>query len=149
MATRFTLPSQHRHPVNRRLYDEATFGERAADRVAAFLGSWRFIIIQTAIIVSWIGWNAGVAIRYFHTGVFDPFPFILLNLVFSTQAAYSAPILQLASNRSSARDRMRDESDYRHNVISLTVLHILHEEIHGEGCTCWVSRIEREEGEAP
>lgn len=78
---------------------ELTFGERAAQRVADQMGSWRFIGIQTVLIVLWIGYNGYAAIHWFHSGVFDVFPFVLLNLAFSTQAAYAAPLLQLASNR--------------------------------------------------
>ncbi|HEY0443285.1 MAG TPA: DUF1003 domain-containing protein [Candidatus Limnocylindrales bacterium] len=89
-----------RHEVNRLLYDEATRGERIADGVTGFMGSWRFIVIQTVIVVIWI---IGNVYLLFH---FDPFPFILLNLAFSTQAAYAAPLILLAGNRASIRDRM-------------------------------------------
>jgi len=89
-----------RHPVNRAMQDEAPFGARVADRVTTFLGSWTFIAIQTVIVLAWI---AGNVILLFH---FDPFPFILLNLAFSTQAAYAAPLILLAGNRQSLRDRL-------------------------------------------
>ena len=89
-----------RHPVNRAHYDEAPLGARVADRVTGFMGSWKFIIIQTVIVLVWIGGNIYLL---FH---FDPFPFILLNLAFSTQAAYAAPLILLAGNRASIRDRM-------------------------------------------
>ena len=88
------------HAVNRKLYDEAPLGARIADRVTGFLGSWRFIVIQTVIVIIWI---AGNIILLFH---FDPYPFILLNLAFSTQAAYAAPLILLAGNRASLRDRL-------------------------------------------
>jgi uncharacterized membrane protein len=80
--------------------DEASRGERIADRVTGFLGSWRFIVIQSVIVLIWIGGNIFLL---FH---FDPYPFILLNLAFSTQAAYAAPLILLAGNRASIRDRM-------------------------------------------
>ena len=89
------------HPVNRSLIDEAPLGARVADRVTGFLGSWRFLIIQTVIVVMWIVANAVLLSR-----PFDPYPFILLNLAFSTQAAYAAPLILLAGNRASIRDRM-------------------------------------------
>jgi uncharacterized membrane protein len=92
------LPSQH--PVNRAMTDEAPLGARIADVVTTFLGSWTFIVIQTVIVVIWIGGNMWLL---FH---FDPFPFILLNLAFSTQAAYAAPLILLAGNRQSLRDRL-------------------------------------------
>ena len=92
------LPS--RHPVNREFSDEAPLGAHIADDVTSFLGSWRFIVIQTVIVLVWI---VGNIILLFN---FDPFPFILLNLAFSTQAAYAAPLILLAGNRQSLRDRM-------------------------------------------
>lgn len=86
------------HPAVRQP-NELTFKERAAQKVADQMGSWRFIGIQTLVIILWIGYNGFAAVHWLHTGVFDVFPFILLNLAFSTQAAYAAPLLQLASNR--------------------------------------------------
>jgi uncharacterized membrane protein len=88
------------HPVNRQMSDEAPTGARIADLVTAFLGSWTFIVIQTVIVLIWISGNI---VLLFH---FDPFPFILLNLAFSTQAAYAAPLILLAGNRAALRDRL-------------------------------------------
>lgn len=88
------------HPVNRSHRDDAPLGARIADRVTGFLGSWKFILIQTVIVIIWVAGNV-----YFWFN-FDPFPFILLNLAFSTQAAYAAPLILLAGNRQSLRDRM-------------------------------------------
>jgi uncharacterized membrane protein len=90
----------YRHPVNKEFLEGAPVGARIADRVTSFLGSWTFIIIQTGIVVLWV---LGNIYLLFH---FDPYPFIFLNLAFSTQAAYAAPLILLATNRSSARDRM-------------------------------------------
>ena len=99
-----------RHPVNRAMEIEAPIGARIADRVTGFLGSWRFLVIQSVLVVLWI---AGNVVLLFH---FDPYPFILLNLAFSTQAAYAAPLILLAGNRASQRDRLTlehaaDQSD--------------------------------------
>lgn len=91
-----------RHPVNRALIDEAPVGQRIADRVTVILGSWRFIIVQTVLVVAWIGTN----IYHLLNLHFDPYPFILLNLAFSTQAAYAAPLILLAGNRAAVRDRL-------------------------------------------
>jgi uncharacterized membrane protein len=88
-----------RHPVNRAL-EEAPLGARIADRVTGFMGSWKFIVVQTVIVVIWIGGNVMLLFN------FDLYPFILLNLAFSTQAAYAAPLILLAGNRQSLRDRM-------------------------------------------
>lgn len=93
-------PTSH-HPVNRQLFDEAPLGARVADRVTGFLGSWRFLILQTVLVGLWLAGNA-----YLLTKPFDPYPFILLNLAFSTQAAYAAPLILLAGNRSAQRDRL-------------------------------------------
>ena len=92
----------YRHPVNVALEaeSETSRGARVADGVTAFLGSWRFIVIQTVVVLIWI---VGNVILLFH---YDPYPFILLNLAFSTQAAYAAPLILLASNRTAIRDRM-------------------------------------------
>jgi uncharacterized membrane protein len=90
-----------RHPVNVTLIDEAPLGARIADRVTGYLGSWRFIIIQSVIVALWLVGNL-----YLLSKPFDPYPFILLNLAFSTQAAYAAPLILLAGNRASLRDRM-------------------------------------------
>ena len=99
--------SPSRHPVNKVMVDDAPMGARVADAVTGFLGSWRFIILQTIIVLAWIAGNVALL---FH---FDPFPFILLNLAFSTQAAYAAPLILLAAtgrrsatgSRSSMRPR--------------------------------------------
>ena len=91
----------YRHPVNQELYaTPLPLGARIADAVTTFIGSWKFLVIQTVIVAVWI---VGNVILLFH---FDAFPFILLNLAFSTQAAYAAPLMLLAGNRQSIRDRM-------------------------------------------
>jgi uncharacterized membrane protein len=87
--------------VNKALIDEAPRGARIADAVTGFMGSWNFITIQTVIVVAWMAGNLFLLSR-----PFDPAPFILLNLAFSTQAAYAAPLILLAGNRQSLRDRM-------------------------------------------
>lgn len=88
-----------------------TFGQRLADSVATGMGSWRFIIIQTVIVAVWMILNV-VAIVYH----WDPYPYILLNLLFSTQAAYAAPIIMMAQNRQNERDRAQADEDFRTNV---------------------------------
>ncbi len=94
-----TAATRLRHPVNIALHTNAPLGVRIANAVTGFMGSWRFIILQTAIVVLWV---AGNVYLLFH---FDPYPFIFLNLAFSTQAAYAAPLILLASNQSAVRDR--------------------------------------------
>jgi uncharacterized membrane protein len=99
-AGRSGSPRPNRHPVNRMLFDEAPFRARLADAVVRFLGSWTFIVIQTVVVIGWVAGNVALLLH------FDPYPFILLNLAFSTQAAYAAPLILLASNRAAARDRL-------------------------------------------
>lgn len=86
------------------------FGQRLADKVANGMGSWRFIIIQTLIVAVWMILNVIAFIQHW-----DPYPYILLNLLFSTQAAYAAPIIMMAQNRQSERDRAQADADYRTN----------------------------------
>ncbi|MFP5040027.1 DUF1003 domain-containing protein [Parasediminibacterium sp. JCM 36343] len=91
--------------------EESSFGCRLADAVANGMGSWRFIIIQTVLVVLWMGLNM-VGFCYH----WDVYPFILLNLVFSTQAAYAAPIIMMAQNRQNDRDRAQALADYNTNI---------------------------------
>jgi len=90
--------------------EELSFGSRLADSVASGMGSWKFIIVQTILVLLWMGLNL-VAYTYH----WDVYPFILLNLVFSTQAAYAAPIIMMAQNRQNDRDRVQAQSDYQTN----------------------------------
>jgi uncharacterized membrane protein len=91
----------HRHPVNVEFLDDAPIGARIADGVTGFMGSWRFLILQTVLVALWLVGNI-----YLLSKPFDPYPFILLNLAFSTQAAYAAPLILLAGNRSAQRERL-------------------------------------------
>jgi uncharacterized membrane protein len=93
------------HPVNQIHVEEATLGERMADKVAGAIGTWRFLIGQGVIIIVWVVVNG---IWLAHRG-WDNYPFILLNLLFSIQAAYTGPVLLLAGNRSAQHDRLRLE----------------------------------------
>jgi len=91
--------------------ETSSVGQRLADSVATGMGSWRFIIIQTIIVAVWMGLNVLGFIQHW-----DPYPFILLNLLFSTQAAYAAPIIMMAQNRQSDRDRAQAQADYQTNL---------------------------------
>src|SRR5438105_14819009 len=85
LRVRRSKGAAHQHPVNQLHHDEATFGERLADRISAGIGSWTFLTVQTIAVVIWL---VGNVFLFFH---FDPKPFILLNLLFSVQAAYTGP----------------------------------------------------------
>ena len=86
-------------------YDPDAFG-RVSEGIARYFGTARYVVIQTVLVIIWIGINVLWA-----TGSFDPYPFILLNLAFSTQAAYAAPLILLAQNRQAERDRVQYEQD--------------------------------------
>jgi uncharacterized membrane protein len=90
---------------------QLTFGQRIADRVAASMGSWSFIIVQSVILTVWIILNVMAWI-----GHWDPYPFILLNLALSFQAAYAAPFIMISQNRQAERDRRQAEEDFRTNI---------------------------------
>lgn len=119
------------HPANRRRFEQRTRGEQLADRVTGIFGSWRFIIAQTFAVAAWIAVNLiGFADHW------DPYPFILLNLLFSTQAAYAAPLILLSQNRQSDTDRIKAEHDYRVNQLALGYLVAWHRDVHGRDCRC-------------
>ena len=88
-----------------------TVGQRIADNVARGMGSWTFIIWQSIFVVIWMALNVIGFVRHW-----DVYPFILLNLIFSTQAAYAAPIIMMAQNRQSERDRIQAQEDYDTNI---------------------------------
>ncbi len=93
-------------------YDTEQFG-RFSEAIARFLGTARFLVLQTALVILWIGFNLawGLNVGNIRDGGWDPYPFILLNLVFSTQAAYAAPLILLAQTRQADRDRAQTERD--------------------------------------
>src|SRR5439155_19792378 len=106
---------RHDHPevrnVNKEMDERLTPGQRVADGVANSMGSWRFIIIQSSVIVAWLTLNiVGWIERW------DPYPFILLNLAMSFQAAYAAPVIMMSQNRQTEKDRLAAEHDYEINV---------------------------------
>ena len=101
-----------------------TRGQRLADAVAATIGSWRFILIQSTAIVLWITGNVLTG-----ASAWDPYPFILLNLLLSFQAAYTAPAIMMSQNRQSELDRRHAQSDYEINVKAELEIELLHEKI--------------------
>lgn len=101
-----------------------THGQRLADQVAATIGSWRFIVFQSTAIALWITGNALTG-----KGAWDPYPFILLNLLLSFQAAYTAPAIMMSQNRQSELDRQHAQNDYEINVKAELEIELLHEKI--------------------
>ncbi len=104
---------------------EPTTGERLADKVASFGGSWTFIIIFFSFLLCWIILN----IWWLRNRGFDPYPFILLNLLLSCIAAIQAPIIMMSQNRQEAKDRSRSEHDYKVNLKAEVEIRLLHEKI--------------------
>jgi uncharacterized membrane protein len=111
--------------VNVEFENKLTLGERTADKMARYAGSWRFISLFAAILVVWILINTIVLIQK----PFDPFPFILLNLILSCIAAIQAPIIMMSQNRQESKDRLRSEYDYRVNLKAELEIRQLHEKI--------------------
>jgi len=104
--------------------EDRTLGERWSDAVANFGGSWTFITLFALVLVVWMGVNVAMATR-----AFDPYPFILLNLVLSCIAAVQAPIIMMSQKRQEAKDRLRSENDYRVNLKAELEIRHLHEKL--------------------
>lgn len=102
-----------------------TFGERVADGVAATMGSWRFIIIQSLILAAWVSLNVVALVKHW-----DPYPFILLNLMLSFQAAYAAPIIMMSQNRQSDIDRNDAKHDYEVNLKAELEIELLQDKLN-------------------
>ena len=103
---------------------ELTPGQKISDRVAKTVGSWKFIIIQSVCILGWIGYNS-----VNQTNVWDPYPYILLNLMLSFQAAYTAPAIMMSQNRLSEIDRRQATNDFEVNVKAELEIELLHQKI--------------------
>jgi uncharacterized membrane protein len=127
--------------VNVEFERKLTFGERMADGLANSAGSWRFIIIFLVILAAWIAVNTVVLI----SRPFDPYPFILLNLVLSCIAAIQAPVIMMSQNRQEAKDRLRSEYDYRVNLKAELEIRQLHEKMDHLLITQWQRLLELQE----
>jgi len=101
-----------------------TAGQRFADTVAATMGSWRFILIQSVVLMIWVGLNVTAYVQKW-----DPYPFILLNLVLSFQAAYAAPFIMMSQNRQQDIDRKAAQNDYQVNIKAELEIELLHQKI--------------------
>ena len=131
----------HDHPPVRSVNDMAaqsmTLGQRVADRVATAVGSWPFIIVQSLMLCLWMSFNIYLAaMEHAHPGylkAWDPYPFILLNLVLSFQAAYTGPVVMMSQNRQSEKDRLMAENDFEVNKkaereIEVIMQHLAHQD---------------------
>ena len=111
--------------IEKQFERKLTFGEHLSDKIAEFGGSWKFIITFGGVIVVWVVLNA---VLLLDRG-FDPYPFILLNLILSCLAALQAPVIMMSQNRAEARDRLRAENDYKVNLKAELEIRHLHEKI--------------------
>jgi uncharacterized membrane protein len=111
--------------ISKQFERKLTFGERLSDRIAEFGGSWKFLISFGAVLFIWIAINGVILV----THAFDPYPFILLNLILSCLAAVQAPIIMMSQNRAEARDRLRAENDYKVNLKAELEIRHLHEKL--------------------
>ena len=116
---------RERSPAQNPPKPSITLGEKVADRVAATMGSWRFIIIQSLILAIWVTLNIVGYVKHW-----DPYPFILLNLMLSFQAAYAAPVVMMSQNRQSAIDRRDAKHDYEVNLKSELEIELLQDKIN-------------------
>lgn len=111
--------------ANEQFDSHITFGEKIADRVASFGGSWTFIILFGVVLVSWLVINT----RWILLNPFDPFPYIFLNLVLSCLAAIQAPVIMMSQNRQGAKDRLQSEQDYKVNLKAELEIRHLHSKL--------------------
>jgi uncharacterized membrane protein len=114
VITGVALRTRISRDVNRAFAEKQTLGDRLADRVAAFGGSWLFIILCLLALAAWTAFNAAAAV--WHVAAFDPYPYIFLNLLLSMLAALQAPIILMSQNRQAARDRLANSLDYEVNL---------------------------------
>ena len=122
-AHRQSYPKQT-SPHQDQIANQATLGQRVSDAVAKTVGSWRFIIIQSMAIAAWITGNIVIG-----QGAWDPYPFILLNLLLSFQAAYTAPAIMMSQNRQAEIDRQQASNDFEVNVKAELEIELLHQKI--------------------
>lgn len=127
--------------IEKEFVSDFTFGERVSDKIATFGGSWKFIFIFAFILFIWIGINSYVLL----TKPFDPFPFILLNLILSCIAAIQAPVIMMSQNRQEDRDRKRAEADYKINLKSELELRQLHQKVDHLLIQQWERMVEIQE----
>jgi uncharacterized membrane protein len=112
--------------VNQAFLDDRTFGQRMADRIAAFGGSWRFIGLFALFLAVWMTLNSLVLARH---GAWDKYPYILLNLILSTLAALQAPVIMMSQNRQGERDRLNAANDYEVNLKAEVEIRGLHDKL--------------------
>ncbi len=119
--------------IEQEFTEQLTFGERLADRFAEIMGSWRFILIQSLLLAVWVILNITAFVNRW-----DPYPFILLNLALSFQAAYAAPIIMMSQNRQADKDRLQSKNDYEVNLKAEMEIMQLHEKFNEMRDSLWM-----------
>ena len=127
----FPPPFKHEHApiknVNEVIKEQLTLGQKASDWIAAKVGSWNFIIGQSMLLTLWAVLNVTAWVRHW-----DPYPFILMNLVLSLQAAYTAPMIMMSQNRKADRDRIEAHVDYEVNLKAETEIRVIMENLEAQ-----------------
>jgi len=140
---RITARQQISHDVSAVYDEQLSFGQRVADKVAEFGGSWTFILCFAGVLVFWVVLNTVLLAR---GAIFDPYPFILLNLFLSMLAAIQAPIIMMSQNRQAAKDRLAAAHDYEVNLkaeIEILALHDKLDQLRAHDLTELLHRLER------
>jgi len=122
--------------VAREFDEHLTLGQRISDGVAEMMGSWRFIIVQSTLLAGWVALNISAYVNHW-----DPYPFILLNLALSFQAAYAAPIIMMSQNRQSEKDRLQSKNDYEVDLKAEMEIMQLHEKFNELRDSYWADLV--------
>ena len=136
IVERFISRGRVARNVAKEFEEHLTLGQRISDDVAAMMGSWRFIIIQSTLLAVWVVLNISAYINHW-----DPYPFILLNLALSFQAAYAAPIIMMSQNRQSEKDRMQSRNDYEVDMKAEMEIMQLHEKFNELRDSYWADLV--------
>ena len=125
IVQRFISRGRVARNVAKEFEEHLTLGQRISDGVAAMMGSWRFIIVQSTLLAGWVVLNISAYVNHW-----DPYPFILLNLALSFQAAYAAPIIMMSQNRQAEKDRLQSRNDYEVDMKAEMEIMQLHEKFN-------------------
>ena len=136
IVQRFLSKGRVARNVAKEFEEHLTLGQRISDGVAEMMGSWRFIIIQSSLLAGWVVLNISAYI-----GHWDPYPFILLNLALSFQAAYAAPIIMMSQNRQSEKDRLQSKNDYEVDMKAEMEIMQLHEKFNELRDSYWADLV--------
>jgi uncharacterized membrane protein len=136
IVQRFIERGRTARNVAREFEDQLTLGQKIADRVAEIMGSWTFIIVQSTVLAAWIVLNIVAYMKHW-----DPYPFILLNLGLSFQAAYAAPIIMMSQNRQAQKDRMQSTNDYEVDMKAEMEIMQLHEKFNELRDSYWADLV--------